>query len=139
MNEYVLSVSWKDCLNLFPQNSPTDFLVQLPKSIDLRGCEWSCSLCQAFSKVNYLETDVVVSIWCSLLEEQYHYGRYLLVLASYTLKNVRPWQSFTPRKLSRHTTSVSTSFIRFKVLFDDTSDELSLDDIKLVLKIEKTK
>ena len=136
---FILSVSWKDCLNLFPQNTPTDFLVQLPKSIDLRENTWVCTLHQAFTKVTDLARDTIISIWCSLLEEQYHYGHYLPVLASYNLKNNRRWQSFNPQKLPRNTVSTSTNFIHFKVLTEDTLAALALDDIKLVLKIEKTK
>ena len=134
---FTLSVSWKDSLNLFPQNTPTDFLVQLPKAIDLRENGWVCTLHQAFTKVSDLVSDTVISICCSLLEEQYHYGRYLPVLASYTLKNIRWWQTFNPQKLPRSTVSPSTNFIHFKVLTEDTQAELALEEIKLVLIFEK--
>ena len=111
--------------------------VKYPKSIDLRENAWVCTLHQAFTKVTDLVSDTIISIWCSLLEEQYRYGRYLPVLASCSLKNIRRWQIFNPQKLPRSTVSPSTNFIHFKVLTEDTQAELALDDIKLVLIFEK--
>jgi len=59
-------VSSTDSLNLHPQNTPSNFIVQLPQYIRLDKGEWTCGVVQCIlpkriSKPVYITTDFVES------------------------------------------------------------------------------
>lgn len=129
-----LFVSPKDSEKLYPTNSSSDFIVELPQALDLQGT-WVCGLIQVFlgkspSKKLYL--------YCDLVEASVIQGKLLPVLRILSTKKSEEYLNplFLPITRNR------IERVRFTI--KNKSDELAKtvqdlgkEDIILVLELKR--
>lgn len=85
MKSFYLFLHSTDSLDLFPDNTPSGWRVQLPKPYDLQG-HWECALIDVSLDCNFAPRSSRLYLCCDFIEDSYVRGRSLPVLKNIELK-----------------------------------------------------
>ena len=134
MKQFMLYVSEKDSKDIYPDNNPRAFAVQLPQILILEG-QWSCCVKKVhLNTVNVIQAPL--AICCDFCDENYHYGRNEQVLMDFILKSEGGWREYEPYCPDNYTSIKNNSLriIRFR-LDGDTTNVVS--ELRLHLHFKK--
>jgi len=140
MNNFTIFISFKDSLQIYPNNQAHTFIVQLPKSLNLCSETWQCAVNSILVHKSEGAADTPTLIKTDLCEESICYGSYSSVLAEFLLKKAAGWQRelYTfPRYISLRKDSVR--FITVSIQTLKENERLALLDVRLQLSFEKIK
>ena len=134
MNQFMLYVSEKDSADIYPDNNPRGFTVQLPQIINLNGL-WGCCI----KKVHLNTVSVIrapLTIGCDFCEENYHYGRNEQVLMDFILKSEGGWREYEPYCPDNYTSIKNNSLriIKFRLDGDITK---TISELRLQIHFKK--
>lgn len=136
MKYFNIFLSCQDGIEIYPNNSPKDFIIQLPRELPLHDGEWMCYTSQVCIDVKTINNQQPIDILADVCQDSYVDGNYRNILTRIILKKQTGWQiveSHIPIRIK--TVERPTKFIRFKI---HSPGEVDFQTIKVLLTFERT-
>ena len=126
VDQYYLHVSPADSKSIYSGNTANDFLVELPKSLDLSG-EWECALYAATLKAKRQKLATSLTLTCDLMVESYCLGQMCQVLRYLNYRDFKGGRCLYSKPMYFDVLSDRAKLIRFglKGLDLDPADEVA--------------
>ena len=123
-----LFLSSSDCGDIYPDNNPLDFTIDLFPILELKG-EWECGLLE----IDYKPSNIDLFLYCDLCESSFVHGNYLPLLRFVKKVSIYERPMFFP--ISREVVSRLRLYIRDA---EGKVPSFNIKELKCTLEIRKS-